>query len=752
MLRLIAVLLLSISYPILLLAHPEGTGKHVIEAYRIEGDAPEIDGVLNDTIWQQAESRSGFVQLEPARGAAATDDTEFRIAYDAYNLYVAFRCYDAEPDKIVNRMTRRGGVYASDVISFFIDPHHDHRTGYKFATTPGGVQSDNYRYEDTQRDSNWKGIWWVESSIDEFGWSAEFKIPFSNFRFTDKPTQTWGFDVERVNHRKSEVTVWKQLTQAGVVTRMSDLGHIVGIRSIETGKNFEISPYALGGAADAANADLARQLGTGLDVQYTPTSALKANITVNPDFAQVEADQLEINLTRFPTRFPEKRPFFVEGNSFFETPYDLMFSRRIGSRGSILWGGKLTGKVGDYSIGVLGNQTGEFRLSGDASEGHNLTGYATKEEAWFSAVRIKRDILKRSNVGVLLVNKERPDGDNWTHSRVGGIDMNLALGKTYHLTGQYAGSFHPGEDKDNFAYTVDFAQRNYLWSSSIGFERVAPHFEINQTGFLRKERNRGWQRVYMRTSYSPQWGSRQFFSGISTRFSQSLYTPEYFTEWRERNPELSLSPEFDEDLFRWNVSAHAGMEFREIVLDDITAYYYRSREVELTEVFIADGYGFSMDTNSAYPVAVGIEMDFSDYFNFGRQQAGKQRSLTLESTLRPQSNFSIELDSSYAQSVDLAGAIDGRFFVGSLRATYLFTRESFLRMFAQAGRERLLSTEVHENYLLSLLFGWEYSPKSHLFVAYNESWRDVPVGTGLGRELQLENRVVVVKVTYLYNL
>ena len=455
---------------------------------------------------------------------------------------------------------------------------------------------------------------------------------------------------------------------------------------------------------------------------------------------------MEINLTRFPTRFPEKRPFFVEGNSFFETPYDLMFSRRIGSRGNILWGGKLTGKVGNYSIGVLGNQTGEFTFSEDAS--------SEKEDAWFSAIRIKRDILKRSNVGILLVNKEQPqdNNDNWTHSRVGGIDMNLALGKTYHLTGQYAGSFYPGEDKDNVAYTVDFAQRNYLWSSSIGFERVAPHFEINQTGFLRKERNRGWQRAYMRTSYSPQWGSRQFFAGITTRLSQSLYTPEYFSEWKERNPELSLSPEFDEDLFRWNVSANVGMEFRETLLDDITAYYYRSGEVELTEIFIADGYGFSIDTNSTNPIAIGIGMDFSDYFNFGRQQAGKQRSLMLESTLRPQSNFSIELDSSYAQSLDLEGAIDGRFFVSSLRATYLFTRESFLRMFAQASRERPLSAEIHENYLLSLLFGWEYSPKSHLFVAYNETWRDAPVGTGLNRELALENRVVVVKVTYLYNL
>ena len=744
MLRFIAVLLLSITYPLPLFAHPEGMGEHSIEAYRIVDEPPQIDGRLNDTVWQQARPRNGFVQLEPARGESATDDTEFRIAYDLHNLYVAFRCYDAEPQKIVNRMTRRGDISASDIISFFIDPHHDHRTGYKFATNPAGVQNDNYRYEDTQRDRNWKGLWWVESNIDESGWTAEFKIPFSNFRFTDKPTQIWGFDIERVNYRKREVTVWKQLTQAGVVTRMSDLGHVTGIHGIETGKNFEIAPYFLGGGMEGTDTDFARQLGTGLDVQYSLTSALKANVTVNPDFAQVEADQLEINLTRFPTRFPEKRPFFVEGNSFFQTPYDLMFSRRIGSRGNILWGGKLTGKIGDYSIGVLGNQTGEFRIADATSP--------EKEEAWFSAVRVKRDILKRSNIGLLFVNKEQLGAVGIGHSRVGGLDMNLALGKTYHLTGQYAGSFEPGEDSDNFAYTLDFAQRNYLWSSGVGFERVAPHFEINQTGFLQKERNRGWQRVYMRTSYSPYWGKHQFFSGITARISQSLYTPAYFAEWRDRNPTRTLSPDFDEDLFRWSAGANVGMDFRELLLDDIIAYYYRSREAELTGVFTANRYGVSLDTDSAYPIAIGVGVEFADYFNFGRQQAGKQRNLTFESTIRPQSNFSIELDSGYAQSLDLSGAIDGRFFVSSLRATYLFTREAFLRMFAQANREHLLATGTHQAYLLSLLFGWEYSPKSHFFVAYNEVWGDAPAETAADRVLQLENRVVVIKVTYLYNL
>ena len=202
-------------------AHDDGLGDHVLQAYRLEQEPPpKIDGKLDDPVWQQATPISGFIQLRPDRTKPATEDTEVRLAYDRHHLYIGLRCYDSSPDQIVNRLTRRGGMWSSDNIAFFIDPHHDHRTGYKFATTPSGVQNDDYRYEDIRRDSNWRGIWWVEATVDELGWTAEFKIPFANFRFAETGEQVWGFDVERVNRRKSEVTVWKQLTQAGPVTRM----------------------------------------------------------------------------------------------------------------------------------------------------------------------------------------------------------------------------------------------------------------------------------------------------------------------------------------------------------------------------------------------------------------------------------------------------------------------------------------------------------------------------------------------------
>jgi hypothetical protein len=724
-----------------LFAHREGLGDHVLEAYRIdEGVPPHIDGKLDDVAWQHAKPISGFIQLVPERGTPATDDTTVYVVYDQHNLYLAFRCYDAVPDKIVNRMTRRERVYESDVISFFIDPHHDHRTGYKFATTPGGVQNDDYRYEDTRRDTNWQGIWWVETQIDELGWTAEFKIPFANFRFKAKEEQVWGFDIERISRRKNEVTVWKQMTQAGPVTRMSDLAHLVGFRDIRAGKQFEISPYLLSGGTEQQDESRRGQLGVGLDVQYSVQSALKTNITVNPDFAQVEADQLEINLTRFPTRFPERRPFFVEGNSFFETPLDLFFSRRIGSSGNILWGGKVTGKVGDYSLGMLGSQTGSTGLLelGQQSE--------LKEQAWYSAVRLKRDIFRRSNIGMLFTNKEQADG----YSRVGGVDMNLAFQKTYHLSGQLAQSFHPGEDTRNRAYTLALAQRNYLWNATAEMERIEPLFETNQTGFLRKEEFRGWQEANFRVTYQPQLRKRlSGFAGVSGGVSQSLYTDAYFADWSKKNPKRTLSPEFDKGLISWGGHIRAGFDFTESFWDGVGVYYRRSREVELTEVFTSSGYGFSVDTNSTKPIAAGIGGDMGNFFNFDRQSIGKQRGVSLMSTVRPQSNFTITFDGSYAQSLDEQRIIDGRFFVSSLRVTYLFSRDSFLRVFTQAGQERTSfnqNIQIGENYLVSALFGWEYKPKSHIFIAYNEGWE-----TYAG-QLQLANRVVVLKISYLSNL
>ena len=740
-LAIIALLLTTFS-PIALLAHPGDLGIHVIQAYQL-GDAapPIIDGRLDEAVWQRAQAAKGMRQLAPQRGAPATDDTQFHIVYDRHNLYVGFRCYDAEPAKIVNRLDRRGQVFPSDFISFFIDPHHDHRTGYTFATTPGGIQSDGYRYDDSNSDRNWRGIWWVEAQIDSAGWTAEFKIPFANFRFPKGQNQVWGFDIERLNKRKNEWTVWKQMTQAGVFTRMSDLGHAVGFADIEPGKLFEVTPYAVGGASQTSGQDTGSQGAIGLDLQYNLTAALRANLTVNPDFAQVEADQVEINLTRFPTRFPEKRPFFVEGNSFFATPFDLFFSRRIGSRGDIVWGSKMTGKVGDYSLGFLGSQTGGIGLLelGDVPASiYEL--FFPNEEVFFSALRVKKDILRQSNIGVMYAGKDLAS----THSRVGGVDANITFAKTYKAQGQYAMSFRDGPDRDHSALTFELSQRNFLWEASLGLEQVAPRFDTNETGFLRKEPFRGWQQLALEGIYGPRWGRHRVFVEGNLGLSKGLYDDAYFANWHQENPGRALAPEFAEDLVGWQSELTAGMDLTEMLVSYFDFYYERSHHIELTDIFDANEFGFSIGTNSSRPVSVEVFGLLGDFFNFSRQAVGQQRQLALFGILRPRTNLAIDIGGSLAQTRDRGGEADGRFTVGSLRTTYLFTRDTFLRIFAQTERQQFFipQQQTESHHLISALFGWEYSPKSHFFLAYNQTQSDA----------RLDNRVLLLKLSYLSNL
>ena len=733
----LAIAIALLLFPSLLDAHQEGPGSHVVRAHRIGAAPPRIDGRLDDPVWLAAEPVSGFLQLEPERGAPATDDTRFHVAYDEHNLYVAFRCYDARPELIVNRLARREQVFLSDLISFYIDPHHDHRTGYSFVATPGGVQQDSYRYDDSGRDPSWRGIWWAEGRIDEEGWAVEFKIPFANFRFDVAAAATWGFDVERINMRKSEVTVWKQMTQAGRLTRMSDLGHLTELISIGGGKAYEVTPYVLAGGSKTHGRSTGERGAVGLDMQYNVTQALKANLTVNPDFAQVEADQLEINLTRFPTRFAEQRPFFVEGNSFFETPFDLFFSRRIGSRGDILWGSKMSGKVGPYSVGFLASQTGGADLL-EAGRRREM-----KEEATYGVLRVKKDVLRRSNVGFLVGTEETEEA----HGRVAGVDASLAIGSMYALTGQYAASFAPGEDQRNRALEIELSQRNYLWDAAVEVERVEPGFETNRTGFLNKEPFRGWQGIDVDGSYSPRWGRHRFSLGGALALEQGLYRDQYFDAWLAAEQGRRLDSEFAEDLLAWVLEADASVEFTESFWDYARVAFSRSRQIELADVFEANNLGFGLRTNGSRALSGRLQADAGDFFNFVTQSRGSRRQIRLDGTLRPQSNLAFELSTSYAQSLDRSDEADGRFFVGSLRTTYLFTRDTFVRLFAQSERQRTDygRRETRRGYLVSALFGWEYSPKSNLFLAYNEDW------SGPQGDLNLEDRVVVLKVSYLSN-
>jgi len=733
----------SFSLAVPLNAHEDGLGNYTVRAYRLEGvSPPEIDGILNDEAWEKAYPISGFVWKD-FPGKPASEKTVAYVVYDQYHLYVGFRCYDSESENIVNRISRRGNAFDSDVISFFIDPYHDHRTGYKFVCTPGGVKDDNYRYDDSKVDSSWEGVWWAEGNIDDLGWTAEFKIPFSNFRFTDAKNQVWGINFERFIRRKRETDAWKPLgSGGGYWTRMSALGHLIGLEGIQSSKHVEVYPYFMGGTTGSEGKGVKSRGAVGIDFQYRLTNQFRISSMVNPDFAQVEADQLEINLTRFPTRFAEKRPFFIEGNSTFATPLELYYSRRIGNRGDILWGANVTGKVGNYTVGLISSQTGDWNYFGLQDE------IETKEGALFTIFRTKRDIFEKSNVGILYAGKEKRE----EKQRVFGLDANIEVGKNAVFVGQIAQSWNISNKLESArAYLFTLMRETDRFNTEISMDRMEPEFSANQTGFIRKEAYRGWQGIGTKLEYTPRpslLGLEKLFIGTQGRLSQGLYTNPYFLDLELKHPNLQISPSFHPDVFLWSNSVWVQMKFRESLLERFGIIFSYSRESELTDFFLARTGGVYLRTDTAKRIFTSLQLNMGDFYNFSQKYVGKQRGFNLSGTLRPKNNLTFELTTGYARTSNPDDETDGKFLANSLRVTYLLTRDLFFRLFAQAVWNRMYydQPETSRRYFISFLVGWEYSPKSHFFIAYNEDWDN------LGEKLRFSDRVIVGKVSYLWNL
>jgi hypothetical protein len=305
--------------------------------------APVIDGKLDDPVWQNAPLHAGFRQEYPKDGADPTEPTDVRILYDDKNLYFAVRNHDSDPKGIVTRLTRRDRDIEADWLCIYVDSRNDKNTAWFFQLSPAGVKVDGQTFNDNQHSLDWDGVWDGAVSTDAGGWNAEFAIPLTLLRFTAADANQFGFQVLRHVSRKRENTEWAYAPRT-VQGYVSTFGKIDGITGIKPRRAFELRPYVLARASastpegggffgltgEDVDADLDADLELGLDLKLGLTSELALDATLNPDFGQVEADQVVLNLTRFETFFPEKRPFFLEGRELFETPLQLVYPRRIG--------------------------------------------------------------------------------------------------------------------------------------------------------------------------------------------------------------------------------------------------------------------------------------------------------------------------------------------------------------------------------------------------------------------------------------
>ena len=400
----------------------------ILRATRVADAEITVDGAMEEPAWGAAAVATQFTQFQPDEGQPATQRTEARVLYGATALFVFMRAHDTDPAGIASQLTRRDQESYSDLLGVVIDSYFDRRTAFQFAVNPAGVKGDVYRFDDTEEDSGWDAIWDVATARDEGGWSAEFRIPYSQLRFRDSDEQTWGINFIRQLARREELSAWAPTTRAdgGIVSRFGELS---GLRDLDPPRRLEILPYSLAGLrrgpGDEANPFYRPNdvLGSvGADLKYGVSSDLTLDVTINPDFGQVEADPAQVNLTAFETFFPERRPFFVEGAGIFDFSLalgdgddaneSLFYSRRIGrapqgtadpgggfadadDRTTILSAWKLSGKTaGGWSIGAL----------------HAVTSEETGDVAPAEGEPFRQPVEPFSNYGILRLQKDFTEG------------------------------------------------------------------------------------------------------------------------------------------------------------------------------------------------------------------------------------------------------------------------------------------------------------------------------------------------------
>jgi hypothetical protein len=421
----------------------------VLTAVRAQAP-PVIDGVLDDAVWAAAAPDEGFVQQYPAEGAPAGRKTELRIAYDDQAVYVAFRCHD-DPARVVARLTRRDRDVEADAVEITLDTHGDGTDAYGFRVNAAGVQLDTLYYNDSSATTDWDAVWTAAARVDEGGWSAELAIPLSALRFPARDVQRWGLEAQRYISADKEVDQWA-LVPRSAPGFVGFFGKLEGLRGLSPRRTFELRPYlATGVVVDTPEGGSFLALGggpnhtdstteAGLDLKLGLTSALTFDATLNPDFAQVEADQVVLNLSRFETFFPEKRPFFLESLDLFTTGLvQTFYTRRIGKPTSgladgdsfvtpsgesvtlseaaralrILGAGKVTGKVTDgLQLGLLAAVTDREEVSAQTLASGDES-FELAPRRLFSVARALYSFGTSSTVGLEATGLTRLGGSLW---------------------------------------------------------------------------------------------------------------------------------------------------------------------------------------------------------------------------------------------------------------------------------------------------------------------------------------------------
>ncbi|MDH4218504.1 MAG: carbohydrate binding family 9 domain-containing protein [Candidatus Aminicenantes bacterium] len=644
-------------------------------------DPIHVDGRLDEAVWDGGPEAGDFIQLQPEKGKPASERTTVKILYNDRSVYFGFWCYDSEPQKIAARMTKRDDdIRSDDSVYVLIDTFHDRRSCYYVTTNLLGTQWDGRITENGRTfDSTWDGIYKSAAERTEFGWTAEIAIELSGIKYEPGANTTWGLSLGRGIPRKLEFSFWTGPLESPY--KVSLFGELKGLDLEKAEKKTQIIPHVISKVEEKRSTVVE----AGLDTRYAFSQMVSGNLTINPDFATVEADQEEINLTRFELFLPEKRNFFLEGSEIYQQRIQLFYSKRISD---IYGGAKVYGKSGGYEFQGLTAQTKKNEERGEDS-------------ANFTVFRLKRDVMKSSNIGFLAANK-LVNGKNWGTT---GIDTALYFTDTFSFTGQFAISY--GDyNSDNIAFFLRPSYDSTTFHIHLRYTQLGRNFadNANKVGFIQDDNRRELDSAIEKTFFPRKWGLER----LEYRSNYNIY---WGLDGTLRSWKIDQEMSFDLKN-KFSLTAEHHEEFK------LFEKKFRNRQSEFEL-----GYNTREWQSAAIAYSFGRNFDRDFHLVEGEVNYKLTEDLSISYEL---TRVAFDPDPENETT-----------WIHVIRATNYFTNDLFIKLFYQIN-----STIDKEN--IQILFVYRFQPPfGSIQLAYQK-------GTGEFGEKGTQGHTLFLKIAYMF--
>ena len=723
---------------------PDSYGKDInYETARLEKrlravkitDKITIDGRLDEPVWTDAPRTTEFIQKDPDEGEAVSERTEIRVLYDSDNIYFGVVANDSDVRSVlISELKKDFTVDTGDSFQIVLDTFHDERNAYQFIINPAGAKWDaQIANEGRDVNQSWDGVWYVKTRIGDDGWTAEIAVPFRTLKFPRAAAQTWGINFQRTIRRRNEESLWAPVPRIYTVQRVSLAGTLEGLEGIEPGSNIKIKPYVISSFAQNRTPQSHKyDADGGLDLKYGVTSGLTWDFTYNTDFSQVEADEQQINLSRYSLLFPEKRDFFLENSGIFQfgvpnaslgggggtgqsvftllnprpnaVRNDLIqfFSRTIGLSDSgdaipILGGSRLTGSVGRYQVGFLDIQQ---RQLGSIQATNFFVG------------RLRRNVLENSDLGFMVTNKEVNNSSRYNRSI--GADANFRFGQSLTLNGFVAKTMTPDLSGKDLAGRIAMQYQDKVWQLSGTYTVIQPNYH-NEMGFVPRV---GIRRFASITSYTWRPGRwHRHIRDIRPHW-QVDYVVDSAGRLQTKYVDLHLPFDFQNGA---NIEMGKNPTFEYLTQPlKLSGTAITPREYKFNDYFILG----TTDTSR--------RLSANGRFSTGRFYSGYKHSYLAGGALR----FNYKLTTSFQYTHNNISLAEGRVTQNLLvtRVNYGFTTTMFLNALIQYNSD-------NKQWSSNVRFNIIHRPLSDIFVVYNEH-RDSVTGN-------LIDRALIAKMTYM---